>query len=61
MSALRMRVGDVQTLTKLVGLGLESESCKAIASMLSEVRQNVSAKAFALPHDAPLSFYFDAR
>jgi hypothetical protein len=61
MSTPKMRAGDVQTLAKSVGLELKAENGETIASMLSEIRQNVYAKASALPQDAPLSVYFDAR
>jgi hypothetical protein len=61
MSTPKMRTEDVQALAKAVGIELKPENSETIASMLSEVRQSVYAKAAALPQDAPLSVYFDAR
>lgn len=61
MGAPKMSVEDVKALATSVGLEVKPENSETIASMLSEIRQRVFAKAAALPQDAPLSIYFDAR
>jgi hypothetical protein len=61
MIAPRMKAEDVETLAKSLDLNLKSGDSETIASMLSEIRQNVYRKASALKQDAPLSVYFDAR
>jgi hypothetical protein len=57
----QMKAEDVEKLAKSLDLNLKSGNSETIASMLSEIRQNVYRKASALKQDAPLSVYFDAR
>jgi hypothetical protein len=61
MSVDQMQAEDVERLAKLLELRLKPGNSKTIASLLMEVRQNVSRKASALKQDAPLSIVFDAR
>ena len=57
----QMKAEDVEKLAKSLDLNLKPGNGETIASMLSEIRQNVYRKASALKQDAPLSVYFDAR
>ena len=61
MSDTEMHPGDVERNAKLFGLRLAAGHSRTIASLLSEIRGNVTKKASALPQDAPLAVYFDAR
>ena len=61
MSTSKIRAEDVETAAESLDIKLVSGHSAKIASMLSEIRQNVYAKASALAQDAPLSVYFDAR
>jgi hypothetical protein len=61
MSMEQMQPGDVERLAKLLGLRLKPGNSQTIASLLTELRQNVLQKASALKPDAPLSIFFDAR
>jgi hypothetical protein len=61
MNAPIMKAEDVEALAELLGISLKPGNSGTIASMLSEIRQNVYRKGAALRQDAPLSLYFDAR
>jgi len=61
MSAPNMKAEDVEALAKSLGISLKSGNSESIATMLSEIRQNVYRKGSALGQDAPISVYFDAR
>jgi hypothetical protein len=61
MNAPIMKAEDVEALAELLGISLKPGNSGTIASMLSEIRQNVYRKGAALTQDAPLSLYFDAR
>jgi hypothetical protein len=56
-----MKAEDVEALAKSLGISLKSGNSESIATMLSEIRQNVYRKGSALGQDAPISVYFDAR
>ena len=61
MSIPKIKAEDVEAAARSLDIKLASGHSATIASMLSEIRQNVYAKASALAQDAPLSDYFDAR
>jgi hypothetical protein len=61
MSEDLMQSEDVERLAELLELRLKPGNSQTIASLLTEVRQNVSRQASALKQDAPLSIFFDAR
>jgi hypothetical protein len=61
MSATKINAEDIEAAGKSLGIELLPGHSAQIATMLSEIRQNVYIKASALPQDAPLAVYFDAR
>jgi len=61
MSTPKIETQDIEAVAKSLGIALKSGDSETIASMLSEIRQNVFVKASALAQDDPLSVYFDAR
>jgi hypothetical protein len=61
VSTSKVKAEDVEATAKSLDIKLAPGHSGTIASMLSEIRQSVYAKSSALPQDAPLSTYFDAR
>jgi hypothetical protein len=61
MSTSKIEADVVEAMASSLGIKLLTGHSATIASMLSEIRQSVYAKASKLPQDAPLSIYFDAR
>jgi hypothetical protein len=61
MSNPKIKPHDVEAAAKSLEIKLAAGHSATIASMLSEIWQNVYVKASKLPQDAPLSTYFDAR
>jgi hypothetical protein len=61
MSIPKIKAEDVEAAARSLDIKLASGHSATIASMLSEIRQNVYERASALPQDAPLAVYFDAR
>lgn len=61
MSNTEMRPEDVERDAELLGLRLAAGHSQSIASLITEIRVNVSKKSLALKQDAPLAVYFDAR
>jgi hypothetical protein len=56
-----MKAEDIESAAKSLGIELKPGNSATIASMVSEIRHNIYAKASSLAQDAPLSIYFDAR
>lgn len=52
---------DVEASAQALGIALQPGHAEIIAAMLSEIRRSLDAKASALPQDAPLAVFFDAR
>jgi hypothetical protein len=61
MAGPQMKAEDVEKMAKALGIRLTPGNSETIASLLSATRQSVYRKATALPQDAPLAVYFDAR
>lgn len=61
MSTQKIRAEDIEAIASSLEIELAPGHSETIASMLSEIRQSVYAKASALAQDAPLAVYFDAR
>lgn len=61
MSSPKIGAEDVEAMAKSLDIELAPGHSATIAAMLSEIGRSVRAKASALPQDAPLSVYFDAR
>lgn len=61
MSKLKMTESDVEGVAEAVGVKLKPGNSVAIASLVSDIRNNVYERASSLAQDAPLSVYFDAR
>lgn len=61
MSTRKIKTEDIESAAESLGIKLAPGHSETIASMVSEIRQSVHARASQLPQDAPLSVYFDAR
>jgi hypothetical protein len=61
VNAPKMKAGEIEALAETLGIGLKPGNSEIIATMLSEIRQNVYRTGSALRQDTPLALYFDAR
>ncbi len=61
MDSPKMKAEDVEAVAKWLEIKLKPGNTATIASMLSEIRQNVYVKVSGLGQGLPLSVYFDAR
>lgn len=61
MGITKLKESDVESVAGALGLKLKPGVSATIASMVSNIRNNVYEKASSLRQDAPLSVFFDAR
>lgn len=61
MSNAKMKESNIEAAAEAVGIKLKPGNGAAIASMVSDIRNNVYEKTSPFVQDAPLAVFFDAR